>query len=79
MIPIIDLLNKINYDKKENPLNYQLIYFDRIEEKSKIIEYTSIKRIENPFIIIDINNKETSIPLHRIREVKKKGNTIWKR
>lgn len=79
MIPIIDLLNKINWDKKENPLDYKIIYFDRVEEKPKTINFTSIKRIEKPFIIIDINNKETNIPLHRIREVKKEGKSIWKR
>lgn len=30
MIPIKDLLNKIKWDKKENPKDYEIFYYDRI-------------------------------------------------
>ena len=76
MIPIIDLLNKIKWDKKENPEDYTLIYFDRIEETSKELKYKDIKSIKEPFILI---NQNINIPLHRITQVRKKGVIVWQR
>lgn len=77
MIPIKDLINKIKWDKRESPKNYSLVYIDL--GKKKELAYTSIKRLEGNFMIIERNREETEIPLHRIREVKKKGRIIWTR
>ncbi len=77
MIPIKDLINKIKWDKRENPKDYSLIYIDL--GKKKKLAYTDIKRLEGNFMIIERNREETEIPLHRIREVKKKGKSVWKR
>ena len=77
MIPIKDLINKIKWDKRENPEDYILIYIDL--GKRKELAYTSIKRLEGNFMVIDRDLEEVEIPLHRIREVKKKGKVIWKR
>jgi len=77
MQPIKDLINKIKWDKRESPKDYSLIYIDL--GKKKELSYTDIKRLEGNFMIIERNNEETEIPLHRIREVKKRGEIIWKR
>ena len=77
MQSIKDLINKIKWDKRENPKDYSLIYIDL--NKKKELAYISIKRLEGNFMIIERNNEEVEIPLHRIREVKKKGKIIWKR
>ena len=77
MIPIKDIINKIKWDKRENPKYYSLVYMDL--GKKKEISYTDIKRLEGNFMIIEKNREETEIPLHRIKEVKKKGNVVWKR
>jgi uncharacterized protein (UPF0248 family) len=77
MIPIKDLINKIKWDKRENPGDYSLSYIDL--GKKKELTYTDIKRLEGNFMVIERNGEETEIPLHRIREVKKKGRVVWKR
>lgn len=77
MQPIKDIINKIKWDKRENPKDYSLIYIDL--GKKKELPYTDIKRLEGNFMIIERNGEETEIPLHRIREVKKKDKIIWKR
>ena len=77
MQPIKELINKIKWDKRENPEDYSLVYIDL--GKKKELDYTSIKRLEGNFMIIERNNEEVEIPLHRIREVKKKGIVVWKR
>ena len=76
---INSVINKIKWDKKENPNGYSLYYIDRIENNYKELRFKDIKRIEGNFLITNKNNKEAEIPMHRIRIVKKNKITIWKR
>ena len=77
MQTIKDLINKIKWDKRENPDDYILVYIDFRKEKE--IPYTAIKRLEGNFMVLEKNNEEVEIPLHRIRKVKKKGKIVWQR
>ncbi len=77
MQPIKSLINKIKWDKRENPKDYSLIYIDLGQKKE--LAYIDIKKLEGNFMIIERNGEETEIPLHRIREVKKKNKVVWKR
>ncbi len=79
MQPITDLLNKIKWDKREKPEDYEIFYLDRVNRKLVKIPFKSIKRIEGSFMVIARNDEEVEIPLHRIRQVKKKGAVVWKR
>lgn len=79
MQTILDLLHKIKWDPRERPEDYTLLYEDRIEKKHKEIAYADIKRIEGTFVILENDGEEVNIPLHRFREVRRKGKLIWKR
>ena len=79
MIPILDLLNKIKWDKREKPEEYSIFYFDRILKKLIEIKFEDIKKIDESFMILERNGEGASIPLHRVREVRKLGKLIWKR
>ena len=74
MIYILDLLNKIKWDKNLNPNEYSIIYLDF--NKKKEILYIEIKEFNNLTLVL---KDGTEIPLHRIREIKKSGKIIWKR
>jgi len=76
---ILNLLNKIKWDKRLRERDFSVIYTDRVEDKYKEIPYSKIKRIEGTFIVLDMLDEETYIPLHRIRGVKKQGLVVWKR
>ena len=78
MIPIKELLNKIKWDKREKPEQYSIFYFDRILKTLMKIPYTKIRKIEGSFLVLD-NEKETNIPMHRIRKVVKDKVIIWER
>ena len=78
MQPIQDLLNKIKWDKRENPNDYLIFYYDRILKKLMQIPYNKIKRIEGSFMVLD-NEEESNIPLHRIRKVAKNNAVVWER
>ena len=77
MQTIKDLINKIKWDKRESPKDYVLTYIDFRKEKQ--IPYTAIKRLEGNFMVLQKEDEEVEIPLHRIRKVKKKGKIIWQR
>lgn len=83
MKPIADIINKIKWDERENPEDYTIGYEDRILKKIIEVRFADIKRIDEGFMIIDKEVKgrieEASIPLHRARVVKKKGEIVWKR
>ena len=75
MQTIKDLLNKIKWDKKENPEDYSIYYLDRITQKLKKLAFADINDIEGSFMIVG----ESNIPLHRVKQVRKKGEVIWQR
>jgi len=78
MQPIHELLNKIKWDKRENPDDYLIFYYDRILKKLIQIPYNKIKSIEGSFMVLD-NEEESNIPLHRIRKVAKNNAVVWER
>lgn len=73
-----DFLNKIRWDKNLKPEEHVIVYFDRIAEKTFEVPFTSISRKGN-FFTIKQGKVETSIPLHRIRQVKRNGKVVWER
>jgi uncharacterized protein (UPF0248 family) len=79
MITIKDLINKIKWDKRENPEDYVLSYWDNMADKLVEFPYKAIKETSQNFITIEIDGEEKEIPIHRMKLVKKKGETVWKR
>ncbi|MBI5065018.1 DUF504 domain-containing protein [Candidatus Woesearchaeota archaeon] len=77
MKPIQAFLNKIKWDKKENPEDYKIYYLDF--KKLTELNYTKIKRLDEGFFVIERNGQETFIPLHRIKKVTRKGEVVWQR
>ena len=74
MMYILDLLNKIKWDQNLNPGEYSIIYLDKNLKKE--IKFNKIINFNNLTLELD---KNIEIPLHRIREVKKSEEIIWKR
>lgn len=78
MIYIKDFLNKIKWSKEENSDDYSIGYWDNVDKKIIFIRFDEIKKIEGNFLLLD-RERETYIPMHRVREVKKKEKLVWKR
>ena len=76
---IIDLLNKIKWDKNLNKDDFSVVYFDRINKNKIEIAFVNIKNIEGNFMVVKKDEEEVNIPLHRIKQIKQKGNVIWER
>lgn len=75
MMPVKALLDKIRWDKNENPEDYEIVYLDRVLQQEVRVKFKKISEIEDNFMTVD----EASIPLHRIVKVYKKGKLIWER
>ena len=76
---ILDMLNKIKWDTNENPQDYTILYYDRIKHRLRELKFTKIKKFETIFLLVEKEGEEINIPMHRIREIRKKGQIIWKR
>ena len=76
-LAIKELINKIKWDKREKPEDYALWFLDL----DRLVEmpYAAIKRLEGNFMVVEREGEEVEIPLHRIREVRKKGVVVWRR
>lgn len=82
MTPIQDLLNKIRWDKEFARGKFELGYFDRVEERVIIVPFQSLDfPPDSPgtFTLGDEEGKLHRVPFHRVREVWKDGQCIWRR
>ena len=81
MILIKETLNKIKGDKRENPNDYSIVFWDNVIEEVREFPFTAIKEISENFVLLELCGcgEEREIPLPEIKMVKKKGEIIWKR
>lgn len=82
MITIRELINKIVWSKEENPDDYEIFYYDRIEKKLISFKVKDIIELDGLFILlprINPDEDDRSIPFHRVKVVRKKGEIIWER
>lgn len=75
MISCLEILNKIKYDRNLNKEDYLICYLDNIKKKLIEIKFIEINEISKNFITLE----DKEIPLHRIKEIRKKEKLIWKR
>lgn len=82
MIPIQDLLHRIQWDPEFGKGNFVIGYFDR--KLGRIIKVPFQRISMEPgssfsFELFDEVGRARMIPLHRVREVWLNGNLIWQR
>lgn len=80
MMPIINLLNKIKWDKRENPEQCSIGYFDRVHNATVKVPFPEMKVDDKfSFTICDEQGEEHNMPFHRIKKVWKNNELIWER
>ncbi|EWG06509.1 MAG: hypothetical protein ASUL_09194 [Candidatus Aramenus sulfurataquae] len=71
---IRDEINRVLWSK--GPIeDYTLVVWDRFKGLIEI-PFTSISRVDKNYVYL---NDDTVIPIHRVREIRKKGRPTWKR
>ncbi|BCS93120.1 DUF504 domain-containing protein [Metallosphaera javensis (ex Sakai et al. 2022)] len=74
LVTIKEELNRILWTRHDLE-NFSVIIADRFKGVDEI-SFSRIKGIDNTYMYLD---DETVIPLHRVMEIRMKGNTIWSR
>jgi uncharacterized protein (UPF0248 family) len=82
MIPIQDLLHRIQWDPEFAKGEFVLGYYDRIEDRIVRVPFRRVnfeKGEHFMFEAVEDDGGVHSVPLHRVREVWRNGELIWHR
>lgn len=82
MIPIHELFNRIRWDPEFSRGEFAVGYYDRLEARIIVVPFAEITfDPEDHFSIqvMDTLGQGHTVPLHRICEVYRNGECIWRR
>lgn len=82
MIPIHELLNRIRWDKQFGQGRFVIGFFDRCEGAVRRVALREVAFPEDQrhsFLFVDEAGEARRVPFHRIREVHRDGELIWRR
>jgi uncharacterized protein (UPF0248 family) len=82
MVPIHELLARIRWDPAFGAGRVEIGYLDKVAGSLRRVALHSLHADpDNPSLLdfVDEDGVDHSIPLHRIREVRRDGALIWRR
>lgn len=82
MKPIQDLLHRIQWDQDFADADFKIGYYDRVEDRIVLVPFSLLHfPKENHFIfeLYDLDGNLHQVPFHRVREIYRDGECIWKR
>ena len=82
MQPIHELLNRIHWDPEFGRGYFEIGYFDRLEREIIRVPFREVTQMSGnkfSFHVFDEDGIAHCVPMHRVREVYKDGQLIWKR
>jgi uncharacterized protein (UPF0248 family) len=82
MIPIQDLLHRIQWDPEFGKAEFEIGYFDRVTGAIVRVPFRRVhfeKGEHFAFEAIEEDGSVHTVPLHRVREVRQNGELIWQR
>ncbi|HTL17621.1 MAG TPA: DUF504 domain-containing protein [Patescibacteria group bacterium] len=82
MTPIRKLLNRIHWDRTFRQADFLIGYLDRIENRIILAGLREIcfpKDAPNSFEVLDAEGQRHRVPFHRVKEVYRNGERIWRR
>ncbi len=82
MIPIQDLLHRIQWDAEFGGAAFEIGYVDRVVGATVRVPFGDV-RVEHGQLVLlnaaDEDGSHATIPLHRVREVWRDGRLVWQR
>jgi uncharacterized protein (UPF0248 family) len=82
MQPIHELLNRIYWDPEFGRGYFEIGYYDRVGSKIIRVSFNEVTQLPGnkyTFHVFDDDGIGHCVPMHRVREVYKDGELIWKR
>lgn len=82
MTPIHDVINRIIWDTEFGNADFVIGYYDRVFKRVVRVSFERI-RIERGqhfgFDLIGHDGEARMVPFHRVREVSRNGELVWRR
>lgn len=82
MQPIHELLSRIRWDPDYSQADFEVGYFDRLEQRIVRIPLREVYFPEDEhfvFTLTDADGVTHHVPYHRVREVYRNGELVWQR
>jgi uncharacterized protein (UPF0248 family) len=82
MIPIQDLLHRIQWDPEFGRADFEIGYFDRVARTIVRVPFRRVhfeKGEHFAFEAVEEDGSVHSVPLHRVREIWRNGALVWQR
>lgn len=82
MTPIQDLLHRIQWDPGFGEADFEIGYLDRLTGEIVRVPFRRVRFEKGEhfaFEAIEDDGSVHSVPLHRVREVRRNGERIWQR
>ena len=82
MTPIRKLLNRIHWDRTFAQADFLIGYLDRIENRIILAGLREIRFPEDTpdsFEVLDAEGQRHRVPFHRVKEVYRNSERIWRR
>jgi uncharacterized protein (UPF0248 family) len=82
MIPIQDLLHRIQWDPKFGEGTFMIGYYDRLDAQIVRVPFRHVHLARGEHFSFDVeeqDGKTHMVPFHRVREVWRNGELIWQR
>lgn len=82
MIPIQDLLHRIQWDPEFGRAEFEIGYLDRLAHCISRIPWRQVRLEPGEHFALEVTEDDGSrhmVPLHRVREVWRDGVLIWQR
>lgn len=82
MIPIQDVLHRIQWDAQFGNASFTIGYFDRVEGQVLRVPFQQLVLTRGEHFSFDVVTEDGSthmVPFHRVREVWRNGELIWQR
>ena len=82
MIPIQELLRRIQWDPEFGKGEFAIGYYDRVAQRETIVPFASVNldpQRPSTFSFHDEDGTVRHVPLHRVRTVYKDGVVVWRR
>jgi uncharacterized protein (UPF0248 family) len=82
MIPIQDLLHRIQWDREFGSATFEVGYIDRVAGGTVRVPFRDLRLERGQLVVQNLFEEDgtnATIPLHRVREVRRDGRLIWQR
>lgn len=82
VIPIRELLNRIRWDPEFGKGDFVVGYYDRVEDRILRVPISELRFDPEDHFAVEVaaaDGEVHSVPLHRVKEVYKDGELIWRR